>query len=107
MCRIDGRVIMQSEGSNGGCKGPLGSRFTTPDWRAKALAMDEKYTITVDDIFRRPFLIDPPTSVKYADVSIIVIYDPWFVPWHREKEFRFETRPTAGKLFWFARPVDG
>jgi hypothetical protein len=63
--------------------------------------MDEKYVIDLREL--PPFKEAPFQS---AEISIAVSFMPWFIPWRREKEFRFSTREQDGKHYWFARPLE-
>jgi len=48
-----------------------------------------------------------PEKFGGADISIIVEYQPGFIPFRQEKEFRFATeRASDGKLYWMTRPFD-
>jgi hypothetical protein len=79
------------------CGSSLGTRFVRPQWHAPYIGIDDKHTITVDDMFRG--------QIGYADISVVIAYSPWFLPWRREREFRFETRKLGdGKIYWFAHP---
>ncbi len=83
--------------SGRGCGSALGSRLVRPQWLAAYIGIDDKHTITIEDMFKG--------QISYADISIILEYSPWFLPWRREKEFRFETRKLGdGKIYWFIHP---
>jgi len=66
------------------CEGSLLTRFVRPQWAVRRLYMDERHTITIEDMIA--------SKIGYADISIVISYTPWFLPWRREKEFRFQTR---------------
>jgi hypothetical protein len=67
--------------------------------------MDERYTIGFDAF--APAGQVPAWKTGGADISIIVDYDPWFIPLQRRKEFRFEAFPTGDGLYqWRSRPVE-
>lgn len=89
--------------ANDRCNGPLGSKLMPTKWSAKSMAVDEKYVVRLDDLFvvRR---------YAYASVSIIIQYNPPYLPFdgfRREKEFRFVTKKDPdGKLSWEPRPVE-
>lgn len=73
-------------------------RIADVRWQISKLRMDEKYTISWEDTFASPPL--------YADISIVVSYNPWFLPWRLEKEFRFIARKQSdGKIHLFSRPI--
>ncbi|MGO8952084.1 MAG: hypothetical protein ACLP1W_19250 [Rhodomicrobium sp.] len=88
------------------CNGPLQSKlvpFPASIWHVNRLAMDEKYSIRLDDFLK----IASSATFGGANISIIIEYRPWILPLHREKEFRFITRlESDGKLSWLSRPVD-
>ena len=74
------------------------SRFFRPEWRGESLRMDEHLTITTSAY------IDRATD---GYIAIVVEYQPWFLPLHREKVFPFIThRQTNGHLYWFALPAE-
>jgi hypothetical protein len=76
--------------------------LSPPNWQHSRLAMDEKLTATWDDAFKN----ETSGTVDYADVIVTVVYRPWFLPWVREKTFRFVTRKLGDqKIHWFARPL--
>jgi len=75
------------------------SRLTMPAWGNHALDMDERFTITLSDMFNWP-------HVNAADIAIVVSYKPWILPLRREKVFRFITkRQTNRRLYWYSLPV--
>lgn len=72
------------------------TRLVRPIWRGYTLNMDERFTMTLSDLFYR---------ASDADIEIVVDYQPWMVPVHRQKTFRFVThRQTNGRLYWYALP---
>jgi hypothetical protein len=85
------------------CQPPFKTRKFKAGWRGHALAAGQPFTIELDDFLR----FAPPAKFGSADISIIVEYQPWFVPLRQEKEFRFVTElGTNSKLYWTSRPVD-
>jgi hypothetical protein len=81
------------------CPRSLQSRMAPGKWNISRLGIDEKFAVTLEDPLNG--------QVGYADISIIVEYEPWFIPWRREKEFRFETRKLSdAKLHWFPHPLN-
>ena len=73
------------------------SRFVMPSWKNHDLGEDERFTIVLTD------LISKATA---ADIAIIVTYKPWFLPWKREKAFRFITQEQSnGQLYWRSWPM--
>lgn len=74
------------------------TRIVISDWQNHRLNMDDRITLTPADIFKG--------DVKYADIAIIVSYKPWFLPFRREKMFRFVTLKQADNLtYWRSWPV--
>jgi hypothetical protein len=72
-------------------------------WRGHVLASDQSFTIALDDFIR--FVASE--KLGGADISIVVEYQPGFIPLRQEKEFRFATAPRVdGKLDWVSRPVE-
>jgi len=57
--------------------------FTKKEWMGHTLRMDEKFTITIEDILhlhhQPPYL---PTKLSGADIAIVVGFRPWFFPWY-------------------------
>ena len=86
-------------GSSGGsCNGLLGTRWNVVEWRAQWLAIDEAYTIRIDQLIGFP--------LESAEISIAVQYQPWIIPWTQEKQFRFiGHKERNGKYTWRARPL--
>jgi len=78
------------------------TRITQPKWSNRTLTMDERFTITLDDLIP----INPPSKLRSADILIIVKYDPWFIPLTREKGFKFATQlKSDGRLQWLSLPL--
>jgi hypothetical protein len=74
------------------------STLTRPDWQHHRLLPDEPWTILVGDMFTIEHL-------SGADIGIFVSYQPWFLPWHWDKAFRFITsRQPNGYLYWRHAP---
>jgi hypothetical protein len=68
-------------------------------WENHALNMDDKFTITPDQLFHGKF--------KDGDIEISVSYRPWFIPWTRIKAFRFRTyQQTNGNYYWYSAPTE-
>ena len=79
------------------------SRLTRPDWMQKRLAVDERYTITIGDMFR----LGNGVSMSGADIAVVIMYRPWIIPIDREKVLRFVTKKqTDGRLYWYSRPIE-
>lgn len=77
--------------------------FTYPQWSHHNLPIDERFTITAEHI------IGPASSqvaVAGADVAIVTHYQPWIIPWRRERQFRFVThRLQNGGFTWYSFPM--
>jgi hypothetical protein len=85
------------------CNGPLGPYLQMPQWFVSTLARDETTEVRLDDLFN----IIPPAQFGAADISIKVAFNPWIIPIHWQREFRFQTRlERDGKLSWIARPLN-
>jgi hypothetical protein len=107
-CLVVGRIIARPiEGPNVG-KGPkLRPGFRYPDaekqtracgniWQHHNLSMDDRFTIKLTDVLSR---------ASEADIAVVVNYQPWFLPWRREKSFRFiAATDSTGKIDWRAWP---
>lgn len=78
------------------------SRLARPEWANHRLSMDEKFTITIGDLFS----FGGEAKLSGADIAIVISYRPWIIPLRREKIFRFVTkRQTDGQLYWYSRPL--
>jgi hypothetical protein len=78
------------------------SRLVRPEWQHHRLAMDERFAVTVGDLFRT----DSTARVSAADIAVVVTYKPWLLPLSGEKVFRFVTkRQTDGLLYWYPLPL--
>ncbi len=72
--------------------------FERAEWRNHNLDMDERFTITPNELFTG--------HVTLADIGIIVTYQPWILPWSRKRIFRFKTvRQSDGTLHWYSEPM--
>jgi hypothetical protein len=70
-------------------------------WLHHDLGTDEKFTITLSDIFATS-----NSDLQRADIRIVVKYKPWLIPLQRSKVFRYEAhRQTNGKFYWYALPL--
>jgi len=79
------------------------SRLVRPEWKNHTLAMDEKFTVLIEDIFTAR---SDSLMVSGADLAIVVDYRPWFLPINKEKIFRFKGRPVTNDLFyWYFFPL--
>ena len=73
------------------------TRLTREAWTNHSLDIDERFTVTPEDVIHGPS--------GAADIAVVVIYRPWFIHWDREKLFRFKTyRQTNGNLYWYSFP---
>jgi hypothetical protein len=79
-----------------------GVKIIKPEWKDHTLGMDERFTITLTDAF---LCCKPGLPVQGAELGIIVEYNPWVLPWKREKTFAFVThRQSNGELYWYSVP---
>jgi hypothetical protein len=76
------------------------NRLFLDRWQNHYLGVDEKFTITPNDIIHKDQASD-------ADIAIAVEYHVWILPWSNEKTFRFRTeRQSDGKVYWYSAPMD-
>jgi hypothetical protein len=76
---------------------------STHRWLKRRLGPHEPYEITPGDVL----LVTPPTALLYAQISISVRYEPWFLPLHFDKEMRFESRKRKdGRIEWLHIPLN-
>lgn len=81
-----------------------GTRFTTGAWKEHSLDMDDRFTITPEEVFC-PVGQPGQRTWEDGDIAVIVAYRPWFTPFNRERIFRFKTqRQTNGNLYWYSVP---
>jgi len=63
------------------------------------LGLDERFTINPESQLSG--------YVRSADIEIVVSYEPWIVPIHREKRFRFVAiKDRQGSTYWRSWPAD-
>ena len=87
----------------GGCQHSLESILVRRDWFVSVLARDEHTEIRLDDLFD----IKAPAKLGYADISVVLSFNPWFFPKTKKLEYRYYTRVEKdGKLSWVPRPLD-
>jgi hypothetical protein len=68
----------------------------------KWLDSDSKITVRLEDMIR----VEGGTSIKRANVQIIVRFYPWYLPIRFDKRFGFKTvKGTDGLLYWVAYSV--
>ena len=80
--------------------GPFSALFCDPETAVSVLLPSEKYTVL------SPLQFNPNGSVAFADIAIIVNFNPAFFPIKMKKVFRFITTTGAdGKLYWYAQPL--
>lgn len=78
------------------------SRIARTNWNHRRLSVDERYTVTIGDIFQ----LGAGVNLSGADIAIVVTYNPWFIPINRDKVVRFVTKmQTDGRLYWYSRPL--
>lgn len=74
------------------------SRIHRMQWGAHDMEIDDKFTISLDDVFR----FSEPGGLQYADIAVIVEYKIPIIHLKREKTFPLYTRKaTNGRLYWF------
>jgi hypothetical protein len=79
----------------------LGSNVAAEKHR---LSMDEKWSVSLD---RRFIIRNPAMHMRRADLGITVAFDPWWIPWRRQKTFAFRSeKDREGKLYWRSYPLD-
>jgi hypothetical protein len=44
-------------------------------------------------------------TVTAADITVVVQFQPWIIPWRREFEFRFATQRVSDGVRWGARSL--
>jgi hypothetical protein len=77
--------------------------FFKPEWKNRYLGMDDKFTVTPDDVFR----INGEARLGGGEIAIVVQYEPWFIPWKREKVSRFNAHQQSNGLwYWYAAPLN-
>ena len=103
ICELWTKRTSESSHDSRPCEGSIRGRIMMDKWFIKELRADERHLIRLDDLFH----IKPPARFGGADISIIVSYQPWLIPFKREFEFRFFTREEKdGTLSWTPRPLD-
>src|SRR4051812_36945097 len=60
------------------------NRLQRDDWHHSRLYMDDRFSISLTDLFN--------SEMAWADIAIVISYQPWFLSFGREKVFRFVTR---------------
>jgi hypothetical protein len=78
------------------------SRIGRFHWAHHELAIDGKFTITLEDLIQGRL-----SGVNAADIAIVVTYKPWVFPVKCEKIFRFVTYREKGRLYWRSWPIGG
>jgi hypothetical protein len=72
------------------------------DWDDRTIAPHDSYEVNVGDV-----LFGTPQRLLYADISIKVTYQPWFLPSALEREQRFYTRrKDDGGIDWLHKPME-
>jgi hypothetical protein len=75
--------------------------ITTPAWQKHRLAMDEKWVVPMGAA-NVAFNFDPAP----ADISIVVKYWPWLLPFDGQRGSLGHPQTTGWRLIWVLRPVD-
>lgn len=80
-------------------------KFFVGAWNNHNLAMDERLTISLPDLFRlKP---DPEPPKVSADIVVIVDFNPSFIPWRKTAIHRFIARQhTNGHYYWDSTSID-
>jgi hypothetical protein len=99
-----GEVTLKSDHP---CDGPLDVLFRNPEMFVRRFTTDERLVVRIEEAFRPPYPIrDNHNRMKSAVISIVLEFQPWFIPWHSTKQFRFSTRKEAdGELSWVPEPL--
>ncbi|MCL4522929.1 MAG: hypothetical protein M1451_03325, partial [Acidobacteria bacterium] len=98
-----GQIVMEPREPRKGLVPDFSSRLTRSNWNRHTLRMDEKFTISTADLI----MMLPPDQLAFADIAIVVSYQPWWLPFRREKIFRFVTyRQTLGHIYWYSEPLE-
>ena len=90
------------------CNGPAGVKLALPGkWQIRWLDVDEKYQIALEDLIHRY----GNKQIEKANITIIVQYEPWwlppFWPFRQTREFRFITRKLSdGRIYWTPFPLN-
>ncbi len=97
-----GRVVTEPAQMDQNIEPDFKAQLARSEWTNHRLSMDERFTITIGDLFS----IGDGVRLSGADIAIVVSYHPWIIPLRREKVFRFVTkRQTDGRLYWYSRPL--
>jgi hypothetical protein len=65
-------------------------------WAHHYLPMDDKFTITPSELFHNT------SALGFGRIGINVRYKPWFLPFQRNKLFKFRTfTQEDGKIVWY------
>jgi hypothetical protein len=62
------------------------SRLGFPTWSNHMLAMDDKFTITPDDVIHAV----SGSGVGDAEIAIVVSYQPWILPWDTREDISIQ-----------------
>jgi len=97
-------ISTAKEAPHGDCNGPLKSELLAGGWSVRWLLPDEKYQIAMEDVIRAT--MKEPSNIQNANISIIVHFSPWKMPWREQKEFRFITKERSdGKIYRVPTPL--
>jgi hypothetical protein len=65
------------------------------------MGLDDKFDVSLDDLFRVPKDQPPVPTLKFADIAAVVRYEIPIIHWRREKVFPLYTHPDKdGVLHW-------
>jgi hypothetical protein len=72
------------------------------EWNHRTIGADDSYQVEVGNV-----LFATPSALLYADISIKVTFEPWFISRDFHREFRFYTRrKDDGTIEWLHRPLE-
>jgi hypothetical protein len=86
------------------CNGPAATTLAPRLWTVKWLDVDERYEIALESLIK---MQDSKRQVTSANITIIVGYAPWLMPWRNKREFRFVTEKLSdGRVYWVPTPLN-
>jgi hypothetical protein len=90
-----------------GCTGPNGAAFHERNWIDQKLAPDGRFSASLSRVFvwMTPPQVREAITVTAADITVVVQFQPWIIPWRREFEFRFATQRVSDGVRWGARSL--
>jgi hypothetical protein len=71
------------------------TRLHFTKWEYAKVEPDSPVTMSADDLFRGK-------SIGFANISVVVGYHPWFIPWEMHYEKRFKSKTLVdGRGIWY------